>query len=716
MMCLLGLASIALFGGMLNSTNRGVMGQSKLFFGCERTQDSIHCDPVPNKFGSFLVPGEAQEIYEVTPSSFSGVSAKYGNGLPLKGYVGEYLSIPSNPSVSPNHFSVALWTKQDPEFDLDGTVIAHTDRRNTAGWYMGIKIKPTPVIQFSVANTQGELFTTSSAIDRGKFQFVVGTFDGTHVKLYLNGILANETQFSGSYKSDPESPFNIGVDSYDHTNAWKGIVDDIRFFNRVISESEIIDIMNGTYQDLDGVIGYWPFDNSTRDLSGSNNDGRILSQAVSMGFSSDGRLFFTEKNLGEVRILKDDKPLPDPFIKLSDLYVAQHQGLLGITLDPKFDINHYVYIYYTSNASDTGIAFNKVVRFTELDNKAVDEKILLDNIPASTEGEFAGGALEFGPDDKLYISTGHANSAELPQNMSSLIGKILRINRDGTIPTDNPFPNSPIYTLGHRNVFGIAFDKKSGLGIVTENGDAHYDEINILRKGANYGFATSQPPTRSPLLDNSSSVKPVRAYWETIAPTQAIFYDANKFAKLKDKLLFGSYNEGFVYVLGLNHTGSVTDELAIEFPYDDNVDSIVQSPSGDIYFGGYKIYKISSINMDQPEQNMYFIEFTLNEAQVSNLQFDIDSASVSFDATSSDSNSGSPPSIQVRIPKPLLSGIFEVSTPSSNSNQNDSIISQFDIKQQYRTANVGDTVIDIALKNGLKGKVSIKGANADNVQ
>lgn len=102
--------------------------------------------------------------------------------------------------------------------------------------------------------------------------------------------------------------------------------------------------------------------------------------------------FFTEKDLGQIRILKDDRLLTEPFVKVSDLYVAEHQGLLGITLDPDFDSNHYVYIYYTGNGSKSGTSFNKVVRFTESNNKAVEEKVLLDNIPASAEGEFAGVA------------------------------------------------------------------------------------------------------------------------------------------------------------------------------------------------------------------------------------------------------------------------------------------------------------------------------------
>ena len=355
------------------------------------------------------------------------------------------------------------------------------------------------------------------------------SFDGTKARLYVNGILKNTTEFFGRYESDPSVPLNVGIDSFDLTNAWKGTVDAIHLFNRAISDTEVKDIFHNELPSTEGLVGYWPFDKDTKDMSGNNNDGMVSIQVVSMAFAPGGKLFFTVKNTGEVRIMKDNLVLPQPFVKIRNLYVAQHQGLLGITLDPKFVINHYVYLYYTSKDNQSGSIFNRVVRFTETNNKATEEKVLLDKIPASLEGEYAGGALAFGLDDKLYISSGHANLPDSVQNKSSLLGKILRIDRDGNIPSDNPYPGSAVFTLGHRNIFGIAFDKKSGTGVVTENGDAHYDEINILKKGANYGFPTTQPPGLSPALDNSSSIKPIRAYWETIAPTQAIFYDSNKF-------------------------------------------------------------------------------------------------------------------------------------------------------------------------------------------
>ena len=141
--------------------------------------------------------------------------------------------------------------------------------------------------------------------------------------------------------------------------------------------------------------------------------------------------------------------------------------------------------------------FNRVVRFTDTGDVGRDETILMDRIPASN-GYHSGGALTFGADDKLYITVGDATEHIFAQDPSIVIGKVLRINRDGSIPIDNPYKNSPVYTLGHRNMYGIAFNGDTGLGIITENGDFHYDEVNILKKGGNYGFPAMEPPNIAP--------------------------------------------------------------------------------------------------------------------------------------------------------------------------------------------------------------------------
>jgi glucose/arabinose dehydrogenase len=703
-----------LVGSLMGSTVGIEPSVTRVTYGCVPISSGLHCDKVPNRFSSFVVSGQAREIYKVRPDYFEGVSGKLGNALPLKGYIGEYLSVPNNRILNPDTFSVSFWIKQDPVFGLDGNVLSHVNLSKTAGWFFETKINPKPQIQFSVVNSEGTIFTVAAPINKNKFENIVGSFDDNSIKLYLNGVLVDSTDFSGSYEPDPKAPFNVGIDSYDLNNAWKGAIDDLRVFNRVLSDTEVKNSFDGAIYSSDGLIGYWPFDNNTKDLSGKQNDANVASQTVSMAFSPDGRLFFTEKNIGDVRIMKDDHVLAEPFLKIPDLYVAQHQGLLGITLDPKFSSNHFVYVYYTTQDTKTGNIFNRVLRLTDLDDKATQELVLLDKIPGSPEGEYAGGALGFGLDDKLYITSGFANFYDLPQNKSSLLGKVLRINRDGTIPSDNPFPNSPVYTLGHRNIFGLAFDK-NGTGVVTEHGEAHYDEINILKKGGNYGFPNTQPPSRSPLLDNSSSVKPIRAYWVTVAPTQAIFYYGDKFELLKNKFLFGSYNQGSIYVLGLNSTHYVSDEMVINFPeIVENAISMAQSPSGDIYFGGYNIYKLTSIETEDKEQNMYFIDLTTHGARIEGLSFNSTSSTLAL-SVKTDGNylSSSAPTIQVSIPKRLQSGNFEVTSSGNDSMGNKTLIKDFTVNQQRITSNTKDIVLHILLNKGTQGTVLIKSTGSD---
>ena len=231
------------------------------------------------------------------------------------------------------------------------------------------------------------------------------------------------------------------------------------------------------------------------DKSGNGNDGKIIPLAVSMVFSPDGKLFYSVRDAGEIKIAK---PIPtvliEPFVRLEDPATDAHQEILGITLDPNFAVNHFVYAYVVVKDGNTGNVFSRVMRFTESENRATDQKFSL--IIFLQETDLFSGGLVFGPDDKLYVSTGYFAQIEQGQN-SNLTGKVLRINRDGTIPVDNPFLNSPVYSEGHRSMYGIAFDYNSQMGIVAENDARNFDEVNLLKKGGNYGFLGQSLPSSS---------------------------------------------------------------------------------------------------------------------------------------------------------------------------------------------------------------------------
>jgi glucose/arabinose dehydrogenase len=206
----------------------------------------------------------------------------------------------------------------------------------------------------------------------------------------------------------------------------------------------------------------------------------------------DDRIVLTEQ-IGKTLIFNSNGTLLNT-IQLPDNYFEEGAGLLGVAADPQFANNHFLYLYYTytknndtsnSNNSSTKI-FNKVIRAQEKNNSLVDIQTIIDNIPASKLHN--GGALKFGPDGKLFISVGDTTESKLSQNLSSFAGKILRLNPDGTIPDDNPFENSSIYSYGHRNVVGIAWDFNNNTMYATEAGSIGNDEINIIKSGENYGW------------------------------------------------------------------------------------------------------------------------------------------------------------------------------------------------------------------------------------
>ncbi|QPA53404.1 PQQ-dependent sugar dehydrogenase [Lysinibacillus sphaericus] len=197
---------------------------------------------------------------------------------------------------------------------------------------------------------------------------------------------------------------------------------------------------------------------------------------------SDTALYVAERPGNIVKITEDVVERQQVLLK-KDLSSAPEAGLLGFVLAPDFTTTYIAYAYYTYE--EESAQFNRVVTLTLIDNKWQETDLLIDRIQSGTYHH--GGRLKIGPDSKLYVTVGDATQPSLAQDLDALEGKILRLNLDGSIPNDNPFPRSYVYSYGHRNPQGLAW-ATDGTMYASEHGNAANDEINVIEKGKNYGW------------------------------------------------------------------------------------------------------------------------------------------------------------------------------------------------------------------------------------
>ena len=254
-------------------------------------------------------------------------------------------------------------------------------------------------------------------------------------------------------------------------------------------------------------------------------EGKVADAAwpVALAPAPDGRLFFAELQTGNIRILQDGEVLPRPFATLDDVTYHREAGLLGLALHPDFPQQPYVYAMYVVADAETDLPqMQRVVRFRDVNNVGQDYTVILEDLPYALEGFHNGGRIAFGPDDKLYLSIGDIWMKEVSQDPSNLAGSILRFNLDGSIPEDNPIPGSPVYAIGFRNVFGLAFQPDTGSLFATENGPGGSDEVNKVEAGQNYGW-----PLHMGIANEEGYTDPVAVYgkWPeaSIGPTGATF-------------------------------------------------------------------------------------------------------------------------------------------------------------------------------------------------
>ncbi len=281
----------------------------------------------------------------------------------------------------------------------------------------------------------------------------------------------------------------------------------------------------------------------------------------------EDRIFVTEKD-GLIRVIEDGVLLESPLatFRTVDAFDA---GLLGIALHPDFSNNNLVYTYVSYEKD--GHLWNKVVMITESNNRLLDAETILDGIPGS---QFTnGGFLKFGPDNKLYVGTGTVSAAShLPQELGSLAGKILRLNDDGTIPDDNPWEGSPVYSLGHRNPQGMTWDSDGDM-LAAEFGPGKNDEINLILAGRNYGWPGQECSGDKGFEDA------VLCYDPSIEPGGIIFYSGNRL-DLESPFVMASMRASNLYQLdfeeGLSSQESILSGVG-------RVRDVVQGQDGSLY-------------------------------------------------------------------------------------------------------------------------------------
>jgi glucose/arabinose dehydrogenase len=327
-----------------------------------------------------------------------------------------------------------------------------------------------------------------------------------------------------------------------------------------------------------------------------------------MAFSPDGRLFVCQQG-GQLRVIKNGVLLATPFVSLT-VDANGERGLLGVTFDPHFASNQFVYVYYTT---PTPSVHNRVSRFTASGDVAVpgSEVVILELNNLTSATNHNGGAIHFGPDNKLYIATGENANTANSQSLNNLLGKILRINADGSIPADNPFFNSAvgsnraIWALGLRNPYTFAFQPGTGRMFINDVGAGTWEEINIGQAGGNYGWPNCEGSCSNPAFINPHFAYPHSGASTTgCAITGGAFYNpsVNQFpAPYRGAYFFADFCAGFIKRID-PVTAALTDfASSISSPVDLQV-----GPDGALYYlargGGGRVFRVQFDSAPAPPE------------------------------------------------------------------------------------------------------------------
>jgi glucose/arabinose dehydrogenase len=309
-----------------------------------------------------------------------------------------------------------------------------------------------------------------------------------------------------------------------------------------------------------------------------------------------GAIYYGERLTGEIRRIdpktgKNTSVFTIPGV-IGD--VSNEQGLVGLTLPPSFPQQPWLYAYATRKVN--GVAQDQILRIKMNGTTGTGMQLLLNVQKAGIRHN--GGRMLFGPDGMLYVVVGETEQSQLAQDKSVNSGKVLRMTPSGGIPKDDPFHGSRIYSYGHRNSFGLAFDPKTGDLWETENGPECNDELNRIIPGRNYGWGPSENcQGQAPQDTNGDGPKPVLPqlfYPTTIGPTGIAFCDGCHLGTAREgDLFFGAFNTGDIHEVSLNADRTQAVKDTTPFNHGNLVLSIERGPDGTLYFSdGVGIFKL----------------------------------------------------------------------------------------------------------------------------